>query len=643
MPEPTPLPADHPLLALLRRHQRVLLAGAPGTGKTTLAAAAATALARRGVVCRCLTADPGLPGFGPPGAVALGVWRGAGWYTERLAALCSLDAARFRLPLVDALRRLAAHCPPGPLLIDAPGVVRGAGAAELLLALAGVGDARALALLVPEGAAPPLADECRALGLPCRRLAPAAEARHPGKLARKQRRTVAWQAWLDGAGEQALALDGLAMLGTPPPRSAPEAWRGRQVGLLDAHGETLALGEVVALTPDCLRVRVAAPSAAVAAVVIRDAHRDRDGVLGTAPRHRHIRAAGALPELTHSLPPATADGGPRPVVRLERAVATLVNGVFGDPLLHLRLRHQRRSLLFDLGDAGRLPARLAHQVSDVFISHAHFDHIGGFPWLLRSRIGDYPPCRLYGPPGLAEHVRGLMSGVLWDRVGDKAPRFEVAELHGERLVRHALVAGRAPEALPTRRAEGGRLLEEPGFGVRATTLDHGTPVLAFAFEPHAEARVRKARLAARGWPPGPWLGELKRRMLAGQADAPIQPPGGTPLPAATLAAELLEMRSGQRLVYATDLGDTPDNRRRLQALARNADVLVCEAPFLEAEADQARRTGHLTARACGEIARAAGVAQLVPFHFSRRHAADPRPLYDEIRPHYPGLAVPTAD
>ncbi|MDN3554720.1 MBL fold metallo-hydrolase, partial [Halomonas maura] len=601
------------------------------------------ALARRGVVCRCLTADPGLPGFGPPGAVALGVWRGAGWHPERLAALCSLDAARFRLPLVDALRRLASHCPPGPLLIDAPGVVRGAAAAELLLALAGVGDARALALLVPGDAAAPLADECRALGLPGHHLAPAAEARHPGKLARKQRRSAAWQAWLDGAGELTVRLNGLAVLGTPPPRAAPPAWRGRQVGLLDARGETLALGEVLELTADRLRVRAAAPSTAVAAVVIRDAHRAPDGTLATAPRHRQAQPSAALPELTRALPAATAEGGPRPVVRLERAVATLVNGVFGDPLLHLRLRHQRRSLLFDLGDAGRLPARLAHQLSDVFISHAHFDHIGGFPWLLRSRIGAYPPCRLYGPPGLAGHVQGLISGVLWDRVGDKAPRFEVAELHGEWLRRHALVAGRAPEPLPSRPARAGLLLAEPGFSVRATRLDHGTPVLAFAFEPHAEARVRKARLAARGWPPGPWLGELKRRMLAGQADAPIQPPGGTPLPAASLAAELLEMRPGQRLVYATDLGDTPDNRRRLQALAKGADTLVCEAPFLEAEADQARRTGHLTARACGEIATAAGVARLVPFHFSRRHAGDPRPLYDEIRSRYPALAIPADD
>jgi glyoxylase-like metal-dependent hydrolase (beta-lactamase superfamily II) len=60
-------------------------------------------------------------------------------------------------------------------------------------------------------------------------------------------------------------------------------------------------------------------------------------------------------------------------------------------------------------DAGRQCALL---VSDVFISHAHMDHIGGFLWLLRSRVGPSPACRLYGPPGLADNIAGMIRGVL---------------------------------------------------------------------------------------------------------------------------------------------------------------------------------------------------------------------------------------
>ncbi|MCL7941308.1 MBL fold metallo-hydrolase [Halomonas sp. ATCH28] len=635
MPAPTEhLPAHHPLLALLQRHERVLVAGAPGSGKSTLVRAASATLAAEGQPCHCLSADPGLPGIGPPGAACLARWEDGAWRLAAIVALATLDAARFRLPLVQAVRRLAEQAPAGALLLDAPGVVRGAAGAELLPALAQAGSVGALLLLATEDTPFPLHEECRALGLETVTLAPDPRARHPGKRWRRARRSDDWAAWLATAREAGFALPELAVTGAAPPRSAPEAWAGRQVGLLDARGDTLGLGEILALEGERLRILAPTHAGTPRALVIRDARRGRDGQLGTALPHSPIHET---PEPDDTPAPLESRDGPRPRADLGSFTATLVNGVFGDPLLHLRLRHQSRSLLFDLGDPGRLPARLAHQVSDVFISHAHFDHIGGFLWLLRSRIGDYPPCRLYGPPGLAEHLQGLVSGILWDRVAEKAPRFEVGELHGEHLVRWRIVAGEArPAPLPSRPAPGGLLHEELGFRVRATPLDHGTPVLAFALEPERQVAVRKERLAAHGWPPAPWLGTLKHHVLAGEGEARVELPDGTTRTAAWLAERLLMTRPGERLVYATDLGDTAENRQRLVALARGARVLFCEAPFLEAEAEQARRTGHLTARACGEIAAAAGVARLVPFHFSRRHITDTRHLHDEIRRAFPG-------
>ncbi|MGD8843659.1 MAG: MBL fold metallo-hydrolase, partial [Gammaproteobacteria bacterium] len=100
--------------------------------------------------------------------------------------------------------------------------------------------------------------------------------------------------------------------------------------------------------------------------------------------------------------------------------------------------------------------------------------------------------------------------------------------------------------------------------------------------------------------------------------------------AGELAPEITLTEPGKKLVYATDLADTPDNRARLVRLASKAHTLFCEAPFVRADAEQARRTGHLTTRACGEIATAADVVQLIPFHFSRRYSDDIGPLYREI-------------
>jgi ribonuclease Z len=101
------------------------------------------------------------------------------------------------------------------------------------------------------------------------------------------------------------------------------------------------------------------------------------------------------------------------------------------------------------------------------------------------------------------------------------PRFEVAELHGDSLVRFWIQAGRrGMQPLEGQAADGGVLLCDAEFKVRAAVLDHGTPVLAFAFEPNVQINVRKDRLAALDLTPGPWLTELKRRFAGGRALAP---------------------------------------------------------------------------------------------------------------------------
>ncbi|MCW8963658.1 MAG: MBL fold metallo-hydrolase, partial [Gammaproteobacteria bacterium] len=356
----------------------------------------------------------------------------------------------------------------------------------------------------------------------------------------------------------------------------------------------------------------------------------------TAERLDYLPPADVLPSIQ-------INNGPRLVGRVGAVDVALINGVFGDPLLHARFLHQQRGLLFDLGSGERLSARTAHQVTDVFISHAHLDHLSGFVSLMRSRIGEFPPCRLYGPPGLAQHVAGFLQGALWDRVGQNAPRFEVLEFDGNTLRQFHLQATQSRSQFGEERAvQAGVIHEEAGFCVRAVLLDHkGTSVVAYALEPDRQIQVRKDRLMARQLEPGPWLGELKQYVSADNFVARIHLPDGSNESVETLAAELLIISPGKRLVYATDLADTADNRQRLVELAQHAHTLFCEAPFIEAEAEHALRNGHLTTRACAEIANAAGVGRLVPFHFSRRYQTDPQQLYDELKEVCPRVVVPS--
>ncbi len=631
-PAPPDLLADEPSMIVSRwlgDERRVMLFGQSGVGKTTLAGALARALAAQGRIVWCLGADPGGPAFGFPGAVCLGCWRDDGWSLRDQAALCTLDAARFRLPLVGAVSDLARTVRGATLLLDTPGLVRGVAGAELLEALIQAAAIDLVLVLSRPGQPRHLVDELAGLKAEVVPIESAAGARRPSDLQRAHARTRLWDRVLADGSEQVLDLDALRCLGTPP-RRAPEAWRGKLIAFLDG-GRTRAMGEVMGLDGQRLLVRLPPGQQPTATLLVRDAGRDESGLIRT------VKPFAA--DLVHYLPPPDvlpdalipAPTGVRPLVQVGTAAAALVNGVFGDPLLHLRLRHQRRSLLFDLGEGSRLPARIAHQVTDVFITHAHADHIGGFTWLLRSRIGEEGVCRLYGPPGLIGHIQGFIAGFLWDRIGERGPLFEVCEVHDGHLARARLQAGLGPvKVLDERSTSDGILIQESGFRVRYACLDHGTPVLAFAFEPSLQINIREERLDEQGLVPGPWLTGLKQCLLRGDHERLVDLPDGRRLSVATLAADLTMSRPAERLVYATDFADTPLNRQRLIALADGAHTFFCEATFLAQDRTQAERTGHLTASACGEIARDAGVRFLIPFHFSRRYERDPGPVYAEI-------------
>jgi ribonuclease BN (tRNA processing enzyme) len=580
------------IAAELSGYARVLLWGAMGSGKSTLAAMLASEFALRGTACACISGDPGSPAFGVPGAVCLGRWEPNGWESTDLEPVCSLDAARFRLPLIQALTRLIRRAPRHQILFDAPGVVRGVAGAEFLTGVVESAEIDAIVALELHSEAAPLQQELEALGLPVFRVLAAPEARRPARTVRDRRRTAMWDEYLKQASEHRIDLNTVALIGTPPPRDAPSAWRGRQVALVhrsdgpsggrSAGRHWVAFGEALQLDSGALLAKLCGDPEEGQVLLIRDAVRDATGLLKTAAQPPEDTRSSPPPDMSRAYVRTPSEW--RPVVRMGSAVAMLVNGVLGDPLLHIRLQHQKRSLLFDLGETNQLPARIAHQVTDVCITHGHIDHIGGFVWLLRSRIGKLPACRIYGPPGVAENIMGFLNGIHWDRIGDLSPQFEISELDEEKIRRYRVRAGDTElEIAGDGLAPDGIILRDAAFQLRVTTLDHRTPVLAFALE---------------------------------------------------------ILRSDTKLVYATDLADTIQNRNRLKVLAGGAHTFFCEAPFCETDAEQAARTGHLTARACGEIAAAAHVERLIPFHFSRRYQNEIERVYSEVKAACPAAIVP---
>jgi ribonuclease Z len=298
----------------------------------------------------------------------------------------------------------------------------------------------------------------------------------------------------------------------------------------------------------------------------------------------------------------------------------LVNGRFGDPALFVETLHRREALLFDAGDLSALSARDLLRITHLFVTHMHMDHFIGFDALLRVNVGRERTVRVLGPPGISDRTGHKLQGYDWDLVERYATDlvFEVVEIGGggaENAARFSFKRRFAREPLEVPEDWN----DAAGLSIETALLEHHGPCLGFAASEPAHVNVWKSRLDERGLATGQWLQRLKTAVIAGADDGtPIELPDGSTRPLGELRG-LVTVTRGQKIAYVTDVADTPSNRTAIVELAREADLFFIESRFAAADAEAARERAHLTTTAAGEIARAAGVRRLEPFHFSPRY------------------------
>jgi ribonuclease Z len=319
---------------------------------------------------------------------------------------------------------------------------------------------------------------------------------------------------------------------------------------------------------------------------------------------------------------------------------SLVNGRYGDPAVYVDTLFAKHSVLFDLGDIAALSPRKVQRIDHIFVSHAHIDHFVGFDCLLRLLVGREKTVRLHGPAGFAERVYHKLQGYRWDLVESYSCDlvFIVSEFdppHASSSTQFRLKTGFAPEQVTANAACDGALHSEPRFRVAAAVLEHHTSCLGFALQEAAHINIWKNRLLERGLPVGAWLKSLKQAVAEGRPDDhPVRIDAGAGLsprvePLGSLR-DVLTVTRGQKIGYVTDVADTAANRAAIIALVADADILFIEAAFAQADAALARERGHLTTAAAGEIARAAEVRRVEPFHFSPRYAGEQERMLNEV-------------
>lgn len=329
---------------------------------------------------------------------------------------------------------------------------------------------------------------------------------------------------------------------------------------------------------------------------------------------------------------------------------SLVNGRFGDPAVYVETLFEKHALLFDLGDLSALFPRKIQRIEHVFVSHTHIDHFFGFDLLLRLSVGRAKQISLYGPDGFVDHVCHKLQAYRWNlvdrylsdlvfRVTEVLPSLET------RIARFRLKNAFAEEAIGHGATGEGVIYSEPTFRVSTAILEHRTPCLAFAVEETAHLNVWTSRLVELKLPVGPWLRDLKRAVIENRPDdypILIGPPSTQSdrleMPLADLRG-VLTITPGQKIAYVTDAADTPANRRAIIGLVENANLLFIEATFAEADAALAAERAHLTTAAAGEIARAAGVRRIEPFHFSPRYTGEQERMLSEVRAAFAGRSL----
>ncbi|MCZ7626358.1 MAG: ribonuclease Z [Candidatus Methylomirabilota bacterium] len=328
----------------------------------------------------------------------------------------------------------------------------------------------------------------------------------------------------------------------------------------------------------------------------------------------------------------------------------LLHGVFGDPGLYVRLRWERRALLLDLGDLTAQPPGELLRVTDIFVSHTHIDHFIGFDHLLRIVLGRDVTIRLFGPPGIIANVEGRLAGYTWNLVEGYTLVFDVYEVGREKITVARFPCGNRFERVDVAPSSPctGVLIDDPLFRVEAVHLDHKIPCLAFRLVEAERINIDPERLRQLGLDIGPWLTEFKRLLRAGVPDdAVVRAPcrsevgqGFQEWRLGDLQDQIVTITKGQRLVYVTDTLYSDENRQKILALAQDADLLFCEAMYLEQDREYAVQRHHLTARQAGLLAREANVKELAIFHFSPRYQECPDALYCEAAEAFGGPVRP---
>ena len=249
------------------------------------------------------------------------------------------------------------------------------------------------------------------------------------------------------------------------------------------------------------------------------------------------------------------------------------------------VRREGELFLFDCGEGTQVSLKMLNlrwkQISSIFISHMHADHVTGLPGLLMlsSQVDRTEPLTIYGPARLADYIESSR------KILDMYINYEI-------------------RCIPV---EPGVIAECDEYHINCFPLKHTKQCFGYSIvekeRPGAFSVERALELRV---PKGPLWGKLQRGEDVINSEGVVIHPSDV----------LGEKRSGRKFSFVTDTMYFPE----IADYVYGSDIFFCEAMFSDDLEADAREKKHMTARQAAMCARDGEVGMLCLQHYSPRYS-----------------------
>lgn len=268
------------------------------------------------------------------------------------------------------------------------------------------------------------------------------------------------------------------------------------------------------------------------------------------------------------------------------------------------LSYKNKGILFDCGEGTQRQMNIAginrNKVNYVLLSHWHGDHVSGLIGLIQTlgnqqmQNEERPTLHIYGPKETEERMEHMLRTCIFENK-------VILEIH----------------ELNPKRGEILTILENEDFYIQTARLDHSVPCLGYSFIEKDTRKIDMGKVRKLGLTEGPLVGKLQSGDIVKHEEKVITPD------------MVSELKKGLKITVIMDTGLCDI----AVELAKDSDLLVCEATFSSELGDKAEDYKHMTAKDAALLANNANAKRLIITHISQRYKTTSEILDDAKNVH----------